>query len=122
MPFGRRIAELSFVNGGANQVVGECRHPPRGPERIVGAQLHVSGRRRLRLPCPRIEAIAFEPSDRRVLDIRDGVPRAQRKAERQQPPCRGVAVVEVFPAHVPDAGVVRHSEAGADVLQIVADH
>ena len=81
---GRRIAELPGVDGRPDHVVGERRDAPRRPERVVVAQLHVGGRRRLRPPFSRIEDLAFELADRRVLDVVDGLPRAQPEPEGEE--------------------------------------
>ena len=81
---GRRIAELAGVDGRADQVVGEGRDAPRRPERIVVAQLHVGavvgvcGRHVLG------SNLAFELADRGVLDVIDGLPRAQAEPEREE--------------------------------------
>ena len=50
MLFRRRVAVLAGAHRRADQLVGERHHPPRRPERIVGAQFHVGRGRRLRLP------------------------------------------------------------------------
>ena len=104
-----------------DQLVGERRDPPRRPERVVVAQLHVGRRRRLRPPRSGIEPIALELADRRILDVVDRLPRAQREAEGEEALPRRVALVEVLPAQIPFVEVVAHAERRADVLQVVLD-
>ncbi len=103
----------------ANQIVGERHHPPRRPKRIVGAQLDVGGDRRLRFPRRRIELIAFERADGRIVDVLHRLPRAQREPVGQEAALRRRPIVVVLPAHIPLVRVVRHAEGRADVLQVV---
>src|SRR4029450_14028445 len=51
--FGLRIAELSSADDRTDQLVGKSRDPPRRPERIVVAHLHVGDGRGLWPPLSR---------------------------------------------------------------------
>ena len=80
----RGIAVLARVHGGSDHFIREGRNAPGGPERVIVSEFQVSRRRRLRPPRPRIESIAFELADRRVLHVRNGLPRAQCESEGEQ--------------------------------------
>ena len=63
MAFRGRVAVLSGVDGGADQIVGKGDHATRRPECVVCAKLDVGLHRRLWFPRQGIEAVAFEPPD-----------------------------------------------------------
>ena len=119
MFLGDGIAELAGVDRGPDQVVGERQHPSRRPERVVITHLHIGRRWDLGPPLPGIESIALELADRRILDVIDRLPRAQRKTEREEALSRRISLIEVLVAEVPFVQVVVEAEGRADVLQIM---
>ena len=116
-----RIAELSGVDGRSDHVVGKGGDPPRRPEGVVVSKLHVCSRRCLRPPRPWVEDLALELANRWVLDVVDGLPRAQAEPEREEALPRWPSLEEVLVAEVPFVIAVAHAEGRADVLQVMLD-
>src|SRR4030095_16066432 len=95
---------------------------PRAPEGIVGTSAQERRGGDTGRPARRVEFIALEAPDRRMLVVFDRLPGRDEEAERDQPLQQQIAVVEKLPAFVVFMGTVRAgAERRANVLKVMTD-
>ncbi len=116
-------SSCAFSHHRADHLVGEARHDPRRPERIVRPHV-VEGRVGIfGLPFHRVERLRLEPADRRRhVGIVDQHPRPDVDAERRQRQPSGALLEDVFVAGPMALGVDgAAAEDRAEVEHVVLD-